>query len=227
MLEDWAYRYRPRPWHFFVPVAVLMLGVYLLHKGYGLLDWFFACAFAVIAVLITLWMCFAGGLAALLDYHYEMTGERITSAEDITHNSFNVQNYDKRWRTWAAQVLAGRPMAQRKWTGKGKLFGRKEYEKRLREMYRRGVVRYTNGRDENQGYMIMEGDGPKEYLRDMADGKKFLRNPKALPSPTAREPENVPTVDTHDGTHEENQDQEPMIEGAGYVDEWPNDESTQ
>lgn len=225
-MEDWAYRYKVRLWHFALPFMLIMIGWAIIHTSgilenwfcantaggcpnyerltYGLAgDWFIAVVLVVLALLIAVYMAWAGVLASELDYHFQVTGERITNEEDI-HSSYERQpHYDRRWRTWAEQIIAGRNMAGRKWTGPGKMFTRPEYEKRLQDMYRKGVLAYSNGKDERQGYSI-NGEGGRKYIEDMAKGKKFLHLPgSALPSPTARDVQNGDSVRTHEDTHEE------------------------
>ena len=216
MLEEWTYIYKPRPWHIAGPVMIVLLGLGIIHtsgilenwfcarascpgyegNNYGLVgDWFAALALWIIALLWSAWIAWAGGVQALLQYNYETTGENWGEAR------IHIIKNNRKWALWARQVLAGRPLTQTLWTGTGKLFARSEYEKRMADMWRRGVLDYANGTTSDQGYVIA-GEGGQRYIQAMADGKNNLPNPPP-PLPARRLGQNVTVERTYVDAYQE------------------------
>lgn len=213
MLEELTYIYKPRPWHMTGPVLLILLGYAILHTSgilenwfcaqitcpsyeihnYGLIgDWFIAGILLFLALLWGFWIVYVGLVQVEIQYNYETTGENWSEAR------IHIIRNNHKWSLWAKQVLAGRPLSQTLWTGKGKLFSKTEYEKRMLDMWVRGVLDYAKGETNDNGYIIAEGGKP--YIRAMAAGKNNLPNPP-LPSPTRKPGYKEPLERTHDDAH--------------------------
>lgn len=215
MLEEWTYIYKPRPWHLIGPMVLVILGWLLIHtsgilenwfcmqidcpgyenNSYGLVgDWFVAIVLWILALLYGFWIAWSGIVQAEIQRNYEATGENWGEAR------IHIIKNNRKWTLWAKQILAGRPLTQTLWTGTGKLFARGEYEKRMIDMWTRGVLDYTNGQTSDQGYSIA-GEAGIRYIQAMAEGRDNLPNPP-LPSPARRLGQNVAIERTYNDAYQ-------------------------
>jgi hypothetical protein len=94
-----------------------------------------------------------------------------------TSVSLNLVQKDLRWQQFCNAVLVHKtPMAQDKWTGKGRPFSKPEFIARLGEWEQKKIIKLANPKNRNSGFTLNGGEG-RRYFSDVANGKKWIALP--------------------------------------------------
>lgn len=101
--------------------------------------------------------------------------------EPVTHSyttaTLNLVHKDLRWQQFCnAVVIYQTKMTQTKWTGKGKLFSKNEFSKKMHEWEKQNIVKLANPKNRNDGFVLSGGEG-RRYFSDVAAGRKWIALP--------------------------------------------------
>lgn len=180
----YIYSYRPRPFHFSGPIILVFIGYAILRaENYSVAGWYLAGGLALITVIMLVWMATIGIIQSLADLEYDMTSdqERAEIIKEKYYPNTHITKKDERWQDWAVHVLGGMPLSERRWTGSRKPFSQGEYSEKMRELIDKNVLRYANGKNQDNGYQV-SGAGGWDYIRAMSEGRANL----PLPSPAEK-----------------------------------------
>jgi len=176
-MDDYFNYFKPKPRHYTIPLLICFaFYAFLRRVDYDPAAWVLFIGAVVIAVLMALWFTVAGIMQGAADRSIELLPE----LKERVYQNTRIEKKDNRWMEWAGAVCNGTELKRRLWIGAGKPFTKKEYSEKMDHLVKLKVLKYSNGKNSNNGYDV-NGAGGWDFIKAMSEGRENL----PLPSPTS------------------------------------------